>query len=234
MLRSSRIGPVALTLAALCLLPVQARAENKEHSIELGATFTFVKFDPQSVLDDKTTESFIGGFNFSKRHGAEIEFTHTGTATPRRGEFFDTSVDIWRFGYTYNAYPKPKVVSFFRLGAGLWNSKPDDHLGGPTPLQDSHNDFFVYAGGGVRFFVNDLIAIRLAGSVDLIAATNTILNSDTQATGELGVVFVFGGHEPTPKSDQPAPAAPKPDEKKPEEKKPEEKKPSDDVKPPTS
>src|SRR5262245_18677117 len=95
----------------LALVPAAALAENKDGSIEVGLFATWLRFDPQSELDSRFAPSFLVAYNFTKRHGAEVIFT-SATATPDAGASFPVDLDIMRIGYTYNAYPREKMVSF--------------------------------------------------------------------------------------------------------------------------
>src|SRR5262245_43668127 len=119
-----RLAALALAMVSLSAWP--AAAQNKDGSIELSLMESWVRFDGDSVLDDKIMPSFLVHYNFTKRHGAELQYT-TGTATPDRGDSIDVDVNILRTGYVFNAYPTQKTVSFFRIGMGLWEQSPEDH-----------------------------------------------------------------------------------------------------------
>jgi hypothetical protein len=210
----------ALLCTVVALLPALLFAENKSGSVEVGGLLTFIRFDSQTELSSRFAPSLVVGYNFTKRHGAEFLLTST-TATPRTGPSIATDIDMLRVGYTFNAYPREKMVSFFRLGLGIWKIDPEENPEASDRLSESDSDLMIYSGGGVRFFIKPRLAIRLAGTVDFIDVGDGFSNPDVQATGELGVSFLLGGHEDVPKPDEAAPAETKPEEKKPEEKKPE-------------
>lgn len=211
----------ALLCTVVTLLPAAAFAENKAGSWELGLLSSFVRFDSQSELDSRFAPSLLVGYNFTKRHGAELMFTST-TATPNAGPSIATDVDILRLGYTFNASPRPKLGSFFRIGLGVWKIDPEDNPDASERLAESDSNPVIYSGGGIRYFFKPWLAGRLAGTVDFIDAGDGFANADVQATGEIGVSFLLGGHEEAAKPEEAEPPA---DEKKPEETKPEEAKP---------
>jgi hypothetical protein len=202
----------ALLCAALTLLPAAALAENKRGSVELGALTSYVRFDSQTQIDSRFAPSVLVGYNFTRRHGAELMFTSL-TATPDSGRSFKIDVDIFRLGYTFNAYPREKMVSFFRLGAGVWKLDPEEHPAASEALAESDSNPLIYSGGGIRYFFKPWLAARLAGTVDFIDSGDGFANAEVQATGELGVSFLLGGREEAPKPDEEAPAE---EEKKPE------------------
>ena len=220
-------SPGGLCKAVLCstllaLVPTALLAENKEGSFELGLFTTWVRFDPQSDLDSRFATTFLVGYNFTKRHGGELVFTST-TATPDGGASFPVDVDMMRLGYTYNAYPKEKMVGFFRMGVGVWKIDPEEHPDAPERLEDSQSEPMIYSGGGLRYFFKPWLALRIAATVDFIDSGSGFPNADVQATGDLGVSFLLGGRETAAKPDETAPPAgetPPAVEKPPEEKPP--------------
>jgi len=194
----SRSVRTALMVAVLLLIPAMAQAQNKDGSAEVGLAYTFTHFDTQTSLAYRVSPSIMLGYNFTKRHGGELVFTST-TATPRKGESFQVDVDVVRVGYIFNAYPKPKIVSFFRFGFGAFVLSPEAHTSGPARLEEGKSSFMIYSGGGFRWFLSPKIGIRLAGSLDFVDSGKGFANSDVQAAGDLGVVFLMGGHEPAEK-----------------------------------
>ena len=194
----------AVALVALALVPTLTLAANKHHSVEFGGAYTFIRFDSGSPLDGRFAPSLILGYNFTKRHGAELLYTST-TATPNTGPSVGTDVDILRLGYTFNAYPREKLVSFFRAGLGIMALDPQEDP--RVPEQDKDTRTMMYSGGGVRMFITERFAIRLAGTIEAIETGNGLLSGDVQATGELGAVFIIGGSEPAEKKEPEEPPA---------------------------
>ncbi|HET9480351.1 MAG TPA: outer membrane beta-barrel protein [Candidatus Polarisedimenticolia bacterium] len=195
------ISCLAVSLVALMLVSTDAPAQTKPGTFEIGAAATFVRFDTQAGIDSRFVPSFILGYYFTQRHGAELIFT-TGSATPDKDPVIGIDFDIIRAGYTYNAYPKDKWSSFFRAGLGVLKLDPEPHPMSPERLEDSDDQYMVYSGGGARYHLGQRYAIRIAATVDFIDAGQGILNADLQATGELGFVFLLGGREPGSKPDE--------------------------------
>lgn len=202
MSRHSRFARSAALFGVLLITPALALAQNRERSAEVGLAATFTHFDTQTGLGNRVSPSVLVGYNFTKRHGAELVF-NSQTATPRAGDSFRIDVDTLRLGYLFNAYPKEKIVSFFRLGLGWWNIDPEPHSAGSSQLEEGDTAFMLYSGGGVRWFVTPRVGIRLAATVDFIDRGSNYAHPDIQATGDLGVVFVLGGREPTEKPEEP-------------------------------
>jgi len=208
----NRLARPALVVLVLMLVPASLRAENMKHSLELGAGFNFVRFDGETALDYTFGPSVLAGFNLTKRHGVELGLTLL-TATPDQGASFDTTVSILRAGYTYNAYPRSKMVSFFRIGLGRFAIDPERDPDAGKALQHNDANLMVYAGGGLRYFFNEWVGMRLSATFDAINTGNGIGHLGTQASGELGVIFLLGGKE----TEEPATEPPPPTEEKPSE-----------------
>ena len=216
----ARLCKAVVCITLLALLPTALLAQNKDGSIEVGLFTTWVRFDPQSDLDSRFAPSLLVAYNFTKRHGGEIVFT-SFTATPNQGDSFPVDMDIVRLGYTFNAYPREKMVSFFRIGVGVNRYDPEDHPEASERLEDPKTDPMIYSGGGLRYFLKPWMAIRLAASVDFIDSGNGFPNADVQATGDLGLSFLFGGREEAaPQDEAPSNGTAPPSGDKPSEEKP--------------
>lgn len=185
---------VLVVLAIVAMLPTTASAANKEGSIEIGGNISFINIDPAIFVNNDFTSTLLMGYNFTKRHGIEATYS-SFEGRPLSGDPFPIDVDIFRFGYTYNAYPREKIVSFLRAGVGTWIIHPEKSANAPDPLQQSDHRPLIYAGGGVRLFINDTIAIRIDGSIDAIDRDG-FFTPDINGTAGVGVVFLLGGHEP--------------------------------------
>lgn len=187
--RSARL---VVILGALVMLPHPTLAEHRARSVEVGATYTFLRFDSQSGLANRFAPSLIVNYNFNIRHGAELEYTST-TATADAGPGLGADVDMVRLGYTFTAKRRPKLSPFLRAGIGFWSVDPEMTTGPPGPFEEPEDNFMIYGGGGVRLFLNDRLALRFAATVDLIERGNGLLNGDVQASGDFGLIFYIGG-----------------------------------------
>jgi len=189
---------LAVLLAVAASLPVASWAETKAQSFEIGGALLFVRPDPDSDLSSRFAPRMILGYNFTKRHGAELLYD-SFNMTPDNGPSFPIDVNVLRVGYVFNAYPKEKIVSFFRFGTGVWSLNPvDAPSGAPSNLVENDSNFMLYSGGGFRYFLRDNLALRFSATIDFVQSTPGIANNEIEATGEFGVTFVLGGKEPSP------------------------------------
>lgn len=207
----SRFARPAVVALILVLLPASLRAENMKHSFELGGGFNYLHFDGQTSLDYTIGHYLLAGFNLTKRHGVELGVTMV-TATPVEGSSFDTQVSVLRAGYTYNAYPRKKIVSFFRLGVGRFAIDPDRDPDAGSALESNDARFMLYTGGGVRFFITDWMGVRVSATWDVIDTGEGIGHLATQGSAELGMTFLIGGKEAEAEPAEPPPAEEKPAE----------------------
>ncbi len=222
----------ASLLTALAVWWVPALAQTKARTWELGGTITFTNTDSQTTVQNGFSPSLLVGYTFTPRHGAEVVLTRW-SASEDKGPALDLVVSVLRLGYTYNAYPREKVISFFRFGAGFYDldvEELEDLTDVPERLQEDESHVIVYGGGGVRFFLNNWLAVRAAGAIEAINSGNGISNSDVQGTGDLGLVIFLGGRDvtaPEERSEEPPAEETKPAEGEKKEDAAEEKPPSD-------
>jgi len=189
---------LAVLLAVLASLPVASWAETKAQSFEIGGGLVFVRPDPDSGISSRFAPRMILGYNFTKRHGAELLYDSL-SATPDNGPSYPIDVNVLRVGYVFNAYPKEKIVSFFRFGTGVWSLNPvDAPSGASSSLVENDSYFMVYSGGGFRYFLRDNLALRFSATIDFVQSTPGLANNEIEASGEFGVTFVLGGKEPSP------------------------------------
>lgn len=191
---------VAAGLVALFLWFSPSLAENDDGTWEVGGFVSFVRFDPDSLVESAFAPSVLVGYNFSKTHGGEFLFT-PASSSAEKGPAVDLDVDIFRLGYTFNSYPKERRVSFFRAGFGLFKiDAPEVTSDTPDDLEDPGDDFFFYGGGGYRWFINRKLAVRLAGSIDFIEGDDGFKNAWIQGTMDIGIVYLFGTRDVRPLS----------------------------------
>lgn len=180
----------------LIIMPSLALAENRKSAVEFGGLWTFIRFDSNSGIESEFAPTAVLGFHFTKRHAAELSLT-ASTSTAKEGGFkIDT--DVFRVGYTYNAYPRERFVSFFRSGIGVMAIHPEDDPDASDDLDSSDHQIMIYGGAGLRIFFNDKLAFRIDGSLDFVDSGDGITHPDVQATGGMGLVIVLGGTDETP------------------------------------
>ena len=196
---SAKQARALLTAICLLIVPSLALAENRKSAVEFAGLWSFIRYDSNAGLDSDFAPTALVGFHFTKRHAGELSLTTT-TSTAEEGGF-SVDVDILRAGYTYNAYPRERVVSFFRSGFGTMALHPENDPDASERLASADHQLMFYGGAGVRFFFNDKIALRLDGTIDFIDGPEGFAHADIQATGSVGVSFVLGGVD----ENQPAP-----------------------------
>jgi hypothetical protein len=193
---SAKQARTLLIAISLLIVPSLTSAENRKSSIEFAGLWSFIRYDSNAGLDADFAPTAQLGFHFTKRHAAELSLTTTTSSAEQGG--FNVDVDILRAGYTYNAYPRERVVSFFRSGIGMMALHPEDDPDPSVRLESPDHQIMVYGGAGVRFFFNDTIALRLDGTIDFIDGPDGFAHADIQATGSVGVAFVLGGTDESP------------------------------------
>jgi len=193
---SAQQARTLLIATFLLIAPSMLHAENRKNAIEFGGLWTFVRFDSNAGIESEFAPTAQLGFHFTRRHAAELSLT-TSTATADSGGF-KIDVDILRAGYTYNAYPRERFVSFFRAGVGMMSLHPEDDPDASSRLNSSDHQLMAYGGAGLRIFFNDMIAFRIDGTVDFVESGDGFAHADVQATGGMGIVVVLGGTDETP------------------------------------
>lgn len=191
-------GLLALVLCSPCL------AENDDNTWEFGGFFGFVRFDPDTDINSTFAPSVLVGYNFTKRHGGEFSYS-TVSSSGDRGPAVDVDVDIVRFGYTFNAYPKEKRVAFFTAGIGNVSTDPGEAEEVVERLEDSDDNLFVYTGGGYRWFINRKWGVRLHGTLDFVEGSEGGLEHyEINGTASVGIVYIFGTRDVQPPAEPPA------------------------------
>jgi outer membrane protein OmpA-like peptidoglycan-associated protein len=134
---------------------------------------------------DKFGAGLRAGYNFLKNWGVEGAFDIGG----HHAQFYHADL-------VYHILPDQKLVPLVFAGLGV------DHL---EPFDKSHTRMFGELGVGAKYFFTDNIAAR--------ADIRGIQDKYTHMAMTLGVVFTFGGKQPThveaaPVEPTPVPAAP--------------------------
>ena len=190
----------ALAIASLVLImPSLLQAENRRHSMELGGTMNFHRFDSDAGIESEYGPTAIAGFNFTKRHGIEATYaTFTGASDDVP---FEVNVDIITLGYTFNAYPRERIVSFFRSGVGMMVVDAKSDKPEASQIDSDGRNPLLYGGAGIRFFVNDNVAIRLDAALLFVEIEDGFVKPDVHGTIGLGAVVLIGGSDPAPGAD---------------------------------
>ncbi len=192
----------AIALAVLFLLlaaPTTGWAENRHHSLEIGASAELTRFDSNSGMQTDTAPSALVAFNFTKRHGMEVAYS-SRTVNPDAASF-EVDVDILSIGYNYNAYPRERVVPFLRTGMGFRSLRPESDPDPTERLEDSDRNLFIYGGAGFRYFFTESVAMRIDGVLRFVEVDKGFLQPDVEGTLAFGAVFLVGGRDIEPASE---------------------------------
>jgi len=177
----------------LALFPALGLAENEKHSFEVGAFGSYVHFDPQTDIDSDFSVSILAGFHFTKRHSLEFGFSSL-TASPDT-EGFPITINTERLGYVFNAYPRAKFVSLFRVGVGRQGEDARSPNSGGERFDGPSRDLLIYGGGGFRYFFTPWIGLRIDGTFDFIEGDDGFISPEVQGIGNIGFIFLVGGKE---------------------------------------
>ena len=159
-------------------------------------------YDGGQHLKTAPMYSLRGGYSFTDNIGVEAGLDYSITNSTL---VTDKNVAIFKYGVEglYHFMPDKKLVPFVAVGLGGYN------LSGPSELVSRKEMGFVEIGGGVKYFLNDNLALR--ADARYIAANAGAFELT------LGVTIPFGGAKGVTKPVS-EPSAPKPVAKKPQEK----------------
>jgi hypothetical protein len=131
--------------------------------------------------------SLRGGYNFTDNIGVEAGLDYSITNSTL---VTDKKVAIFKYGVEglYHFMPDRKLVPFVAIGLGGYN------LSGPSVLVSRKEMGFMDYGAGVKYFLNDRLALR--------ADVRQILANAGAFEYTLGVTIPFGGvkREPNPET----------------------------------
>ena len=135
-------------------------------------------FETGEELDHGFTFGLGLGYEFTRHLGTELTFN----ITPTEAQPGDFSVDVFtgRLDLFCNLMPEKDLVPYVAAGLGT--------LTFTNPDLDNDTDFMVNYGGGVKYYLNEAVALR-ADIRHLIAFGDT--HSNLLYT--VGMVFNFGG-----------------------------------------
>ncbi len=151
-------------------------------------------YDGGQHLDTAPMYSLRGGYSFTDNIGVEAGLDYSITNSTL---VTDKNVAIFKYGVEglYHFMPDKKLVPFVAVGLGGYN------LSGPSVLVSRKEMGFMDYGAGVKYFLNDRLALR--------ADVRQILANAGAFEYTLGVTIPFGGAKGVTKPVS-APAAPKP------------------------
>jgi len=194
---------IVLSLIFTLALATAAAADIRPESFTLSPLIGGHLFDEDQNLENAFFWSLGLGYNLTDQAALEAVFSNTKADGESPG-VNDTEVRTYRIDALYHFLPKQRLVPYLAVGFGAINLNPDT---GP-----SRKHFLADVGGGVKYFLTDLIALRadLRYLLDFPVPENNLLCS-------AGLYFQFGQPpaapapvvmEVPPPPPEPEPAAP--------------------------
>ncbi len=219
-------GMAGLVAVMLLTAAGTAVAEQRAGAITLSPFVGGYTFDGVERLETRPTYGLRVGYDITKNIGVETTFGYLSTKSTKPGGQISPNIGSnlnvynYRLEGIYNFMPQSKLVPFVALGAG------GSTISNRAKGEKSNNDGTANAGGGIKYFLSEDIALRadtraimsFHHSIDFKGSGDNWLNYEYT----LGVQFLFGGKKPlvakvvepppvalpVPKAAEPPPAPP--------------------------
>ena len=136
-------------------------------------------FEGDQNLEHKPTYGLGFGYNLDKNWGLEAVFNYGDTEFDKGGGDVDTY--LYRLDALYHFMPDRALVPYLATGIGGITFDPGDD-------GDSDSDFIANTGGGIKYFLNDNIALR--GDARYLVSFNDTRNNLIYT---VGLTYLFGG-----------------------------------------
>lgn len=164
-------------------------AEIKPGSFFLSPSIGGYVFEGNEDLKNNLLYGLGLGYHFDKNWAAEAIFNYVDTETDPGG--VDVNAYLYRVEALYHLFPDNRLVPYLAAGIGGITLDPAN--------AKSDSDFMVDYGVGLKYFLNDFIALR--GDVRHVLPFDESRNNLAYS---VGLTFVFGGQK-----EKPVAAAPK-------------------------
>lgn len=134
------------------------------------------------LRQDRTIYGLRLGYDFTDHFAAEV----VGSYIDAENSTSHTDVDVWSYhlDFLYNFMPQSRFVPYLAVGGGAMTFNPSGN-------DNSFTDGAFNAGGGVKLFLTESVALRLDGRYVIDRSYKNFDN--WEYTG--GLTFVFGGHK---------------------------------------
>ncbi|BCR03463.1 membrane protein [Desulfuromonas versatilis] len=179
-------GPLTLVWLGCLLVSAAEAAPSGPGKLSLSLLGGYQLFEGNQGLDDGPVVGAALGYNFTSRWGIEGAVRYVNTETDAQPEV-DVRVFSLQLDALYHVLPNQRLIPYLAAGAGLYWTDRDPGA--------SDEDLMVNWGIGLKYFINDGLALR--GDIRHILDFNT---SDNREDRELfhnlastaGLSFVFG------------------------------------------
>ena len=176
------------------VIPVSAKAEIKEGSLEMGVFGGYNLFPNSQNLKNRPVFGGRFGYNLTKHFGFEgaIEFISTAVADPAltgavKGQFRSpidaVALTFYHVDAVYHFLPDGKFNPFVLIGLGGANY---------SPTISTHNMAALNIGVGAKYWMTENVALRFDVRDFMPAETFQWLYPNISAT--VGITIALGGH----------------------------------------
>ena len=176
---------MALTLIMILGVASGAAAEHRADSFTISPYLGGYAFDSDLNLEDDFTYGLGLGYNFSKNWAAETSFNYAESELDSGSTDVDTY--LYRLDALYHFMPDKRFVPYVAAGIGAFDFDSDNSAGDET---ETSGNF----GGGVKYFLNESMALRADVRDVMTFPENTLLYT-------AGFTFYLGGEEKSAEKD---------------------------------
>ena len=173
-------------IIAIGLLPLlfcvsaNSMAENKAKSLTLSPFFGGYLFGNDQDIKSKPAYGLGIGYNLSKKLSIEGAFNYIDTESKEDNSDIDAL--LYNINALYHFTPYKKLLPYISAGIGAITLNYQD--------EGDDTDFTINYGAGLKYFLNESIALR--GDIKRILSFN---ESHHNLLYTIGLTFYFGGDE---------------------------------------
>lgn len=169
---------LAVLLAVVLGITSGAAAGHRADSFMVSPFIGGYAFDSDLNLEDELTYGIGLGYNFTENLAAEAVFNYTDTELDKGAS--DVEGYLYRLDALYHFMPENRLVPYVAAGIGAFDFDPD--------AGDSETEFSGNIGAGMKYFLNESIALRADVRDVMTFPENNLLYT-------AGLTFYLGGRE---------------------------------------
>ncbi|MCF8035776.1 MAG: outer membrane beta-barrel domain-containing protein [Desulfobacteraceae bacterium] len=169
---------LAVVLAVVLGITSGAAAGHRADSFMISPFIGGYAFDSDLNLEDELTYGLGFGYNFTENLAAEAVFNYTDTELDSGAS--DVEGYLYRLDALYHFMPEKRLVPYLAAGMGAFDFDPE--------TGDGETEFSGNIGAGVKYFLNESIALRADVRDVMTFPENNLLYT-------AGLTFYLGGKE---------------------------------------
>lgn len=169
---------LAVVLAVVLGITSGAAAGHRADSFTISPFIGGYAFDSDLNLEDEMTYGIGLGYNFTENLAAEAVFNYADTELDSGA--FDVEGYLYRLDALYHFMPENRLVPYVAAGLGAFDFDPE--------IGDSETEFSGNIGAGVKYFLNESVALRVDVRDVMTFPENNLLYT-------AGLTFYLGGKE---------------------------------------